>query len=77
MNTQSQHVLESALALPETERAQIAASLILSLNEKTDEDTDAAWDAEIRRRLASIDDGDVKLVPWVNLMREMHERGHG
>ena len=36
MNTQSEHILRSALALPESERAEIAASLIHSLDTETD-----------------------------------------
>jgi putative addiction module component (TIGR02574 family) len=77
MNTQSQQILRSALALPESDRAEIAASLIHSLDTETDEDVDAAWAVEIQRRIASIDNGEVKLVPWDDVMQEMTERGHG
>jgi putative addiction module component (TIGR02574 family) len=77
MNTQSQQILRSALALPESDRAEIAASLIHSLDTETDEDVDAAWAAEIQRRIESMDNGEVKLVPWDEVMQEMTERGHG
>ena len=61
MNTQSQQLLQSALALPETDRAQIAASLIHSLDGERSEDVDAAWAAEIEHRIQSIDNGEIKL----------------
>jgi putative addiction module component (TIGR02574 family) len=77
MNTQSQHILQSALALPESERAEIAASLIRSLDTETDEGVDGAWAAEVQRRVESIDRGEVTLIPWDDVMREMRERQHG
>jgi putative addiction module component (TIGR02574 family) len=77
MKTESQGVLQSALALPDSDRAEIAASLIRSLDTETDDDVDAAWAAEIQRRIESIERGDVKLVPWDDVMREMRHRGHG
>jgi len=77
MNTQSQQLLRTALALPESDRAEIAASLIHSLDTETDESVDAAWAAEIQRRIKSIDHGEVRLVPWDEVMREMHGRRHG
>jgi putative addiction module component (TIGR02574 family) len=64
MTTQSQELLRTALALPESERAQIAASLIRSLDAGADEEADAAWAAEIQRRIESIDRGEVRLIPW-------------
>jgi putative addiction module component (TIGR02574 family) len=76
MATQSQQVLQTALALPETERAEIAASLISSLDEQADVAADAAWDAEIKRRLESIDRGEVQLVPWDDVMQELRGRRH-
>jgi len=77
MKTESQQLLRTALALPESDRAEIAASLIHSLDTETDEEVDAAWAVEIQRRIDSIDNGEVELVPWDDVMREMRERGHG
>lgn len=77
MNSESQQLLESALALPHSDRAELAASLIHSLDAESDEDVDAAWALEIQRRIQSIDDGEVKLVPWDDVMREMRDRRHG
>jgi putative addiction module component (TIGR02574 family) len=76
MNTQSQELLQSALALPEAERAEMAASLIRSLDPETDENVDAAWASEIQRRVEAIDRGEVRLIPWDDLMRELSSRRH-
>ena len=77
MNTQSHDLLQSALALPESDRAEFAASLIRSLDTQPDEDADAAWAAEIQRRVESIDNGEVELIPWDDVMREMRDRKNG
>ena len=77
MNTQSRHILQSALALPESERAEIAASLIYSLDMETDEGVDEVWAAEVQRRVESIDKGEVTLIPGDDVIREMRERRHG
>ena len=77
MNTQSEELLHSALALPEAERAEIAASLIRSLDPETDEEADAAWANEIQRRVEAIDRGQVRLIPWDDVMQELRGRRHG
>jgi putative addiction module component (TIGR02574 family) len=77
MNAESQQLLQSALALPESERAEIAASLIRSLDAQTDADVDAAWATEIQRRMESTDKGEVALIPWDDVMREMRHGAHG
>ncbi len=77
MNTKSQQLLQSALPLPESDRAELAASLIHSLDTDTDENVDEAWAAEIQRRIESIDNGEVKLVPWDDVMQEMRDPTHG
>ena len=43
---------------------EIAESLILSLDEKRASEIESAWAEEIKRRLESIDKGEVQLVPW-------------
>ncbi len=77
MSTQSEDLLQSALALPDSDRAELAASLIRSLDTQSDDDVDAAWAAEIQRRIESIDNGEVKLIPWDDVMREMRDRKNG
>ncbi len=41
----------------DTERGELAHFLLLSLDSDTDEDTDAAWDSELDRRMEEIQSG--------------------
>jgi putative addiction module component (TIGR02574 family) len=58
-----------ALSLSEAERAELAHSLVASLDGPPDADAEAAWDAEIRRRLAEIDSGTAELIDREELRR--------
>lgn len=53
-----------ALGLPEGERADLAASLIESLDRPFDADARDAWAEEIRRRVAELDSGAINAIPW-------------
>jgi putative addiction module component (TIGR02574 family) len=66
-----------ALRLPEDERAELAHSLVLSLDGPADENAESAWDAEIERRLAEIDAGTAELVDREELRRRMRARMSG
>jgi putative addiction module component (TIGR02574 family) len=59
-----QELLDSVLSLPETDRADIAARLMESLDAAEDAGAAAAWDAEILRRIEELDRGDVRPIPW-------------
>ena len=63
-----------ALSLPEAERAELAHSLVISLDGPVDQDAEKAWDAEILRRLAEIDSGTAELIDRAELHRRMRER---
>ena len=56
-------LVEDALKLPAEARAALAGKLIESLDAQADEAAEAAWKAEITRRLQHIDSGQVKTVP--------------
>ena len=51
-----------ARALPPEERGRLAEELLATVQE-TDEQVEAAWDQEIRRRIAEIDAGTANLIP--------------
>lgn len=56
--------VEDALKLPKEAHAALAGKLIESLDgAPADERVEAAWSAEITRRLQDIDSGKVKTVP--------------
>ena len=61
----AEEILKDALALPAEDRAAIAGSLIGSLDDDVaDEDAEAQWSAEIARRIAQADAGEVQPIPW-------------
>ncbi|OLE10980.1 MAG: hypothetical protein AUG89_10915 [Acidobacteria bacterium 13_1_20CM_4_56_7] len=64
MTQEAHELLQKALALPESERAELAGNLISSLDTTVDPDVDAAWQQEIARRLHDVQSGKVKTVPW-------------
>jgi putative addiction module component (TIGR02574 family) len=62
MSREVSELLKMALNLPVAERAELAGSLIESLDETEDESVQAAWDAEIVRRMEDLNSGKVKPV---------------
>jgi len=64
-------LLEEALNLPTAERAALAGALIESLDPEVDEDVEAAWSAEICRRLERVDAGVAKTIPWSEARRRI------
>jgi putative addiction module component (TIGR02574 family) len=76
MELHADNVFETALNLPPGERAQLAATLLQSLD-SVDSKYDAAWAAEIERRIHEIDSGQVTLIPWEQVIHAMRDRLHG
>ena len=52
MSKTGQDVLHEALQLDLSERAELVAELLASLDGEPDEDVEAAWAAEVERRAA-------------------------
>lgn len=64
MSTRADTILGTALALPPDERAWLAAELIASLEEGEDTGVEAAWAAEIEKRIAEVESGEARTVSW-------------
>jgi putative addiction module component (TIGR02574 family) len=64
MMQDAQELLKKALALPDKERADLAGSLIDSLDDTVDENAEAAWQEEVVRRLEDVQSGKVKTTSW-------------
>jgi len=64
MSISVEALFDSALRLPSGDRARIAAELIASLDGATEAGVEAAWDAEVERRIAQTDQGEVQLLDW-------------
>lgn len=64
MNVAIQEILNTALQLPDKDRADLAASLIDSLDPSLDAAAKTAWAEEVERRLGELDSGTVRPIPW-------------
>lgn len=68
MTSKAKKLLDEALRLPPAEREALAGRLFDSL-EGDDADSESAWQAEIERRIAELDQGVVKPIPWAQAKR--------
>jgi putative addiction module component (TIGR02574 family) len=68
-----QKLLEDALRLELTERAELAAELLASLDGERDEDAEATWAAEIERRAARARSGDDPGKPWPEVRNRIRD----
>ncbi len=69
MSNTLESVLADALRLDPSARAQIAAELLASLDMPADPDAEAAWTAEIEKRVAELDSGTADLESWDDVRR--------
>jgi putative addiction module component (TIGR02574 family) len=67
MTPEVSKLLEQALALSIEEREALADSLISNLDGKVDEGVQAAWEAEIGKRVADLDSGKAKTTSWAEV----------
>jgi putative addiction module component (TIGR02574 family) len=70
MSSSTSDLFRKALALDESERAELAGVLIESLDSEQDSGVEAAWLEEIERRIKELDSGEVEGIPW----EEVRER---
>ena len=66
--------LKQASELKEEERAELASLLIESLDEPAEVGVEAAWAVEIERRMADLDAGSAKTLPWDEVREKLHGR---
>lgn len=71
MTEDEANLLEAALRLPPEARAALAGSLLDSLDEALDQDAEAAWEAEIAKRIKELDSSSVKPTPWSEARRSI------
>lgn len=77
MTRAAEKILSEALELEESDRATLAGLLIESLDDEPDEDWEEAWAAEIQRRTAQLDSGEVSTIPWEEVRARLLERKSG
>jgi len=71
MKKDAKAILEQALKLPPKSRAAIAGSLLESLDDVVDEDAEAAWAAEIAKRVREVKTGKAKMIPWPEVKKQL------
>ncbi|MCE9551857.1 MAG: addiction module protein [Planctomycetes bacterium] len=66
MNAAAKKLLSDALALSDSDRAELAAELISSLDagQEADDSLVGDWSSEVERRLRELDEGTVAATPW-------------
>jgi putative addiction module component (TIGR02574 family) len=69
MTSEVSRLLERALSLSVEEQEALADSLISNLGGKVDEGVQAAWDDEIAKRIADLDSGREKTIPWTEVRK--------
>ena len=73
MSEKARKLLEAALGLAPEDRADLAATLLDSLDEAEDEDVEEAWAHEVARRVQDVETGAVKTIPWSEARRRLYE----
>jgi len=71
MTKATEAVLARALRLGRSERADLATELLASLDGPADPGAEAAWEAEILRRVQDIDAGTAELEDWNDVKRRI------
>lgn len=80
MLADSNTILDSALALPEVQRAEIVVKLLDSLNGACAGDADPAshaYAAEVQRRSSELDSGEAEAEPWSEVRAKLRARLEG
>ena len=74
MSKTADDILNSAKRLSTAERAELAAALLASLDGEPEEDVEAAWAAEIQRRVERVKSGEAKGRPWTEVREHLKRR---
>ena len=78
MTRAAQAVLRDALALPEPDRAEVAGTLLDSLEPAAEAGVEQAWREEVAARVAALDAGEIETVAWEDvrdrLLMKLSER---
>jgi putative addiction module component (TIGR02574 family) len=57
-------IFQQALALEDSDRAELIAALIRSLDTEVEAGTEDAWREEVERRAKELESGAVQAIPW-------------
>lgn len=74
MARSARELFEEVMGLDPEERETLLRLLIESLDAESEEGVDAAWRAEVERRMAELDSGAVQSLPWDELRARLYRR---
>ncbi len=74
MSEQARHLFEEALRLSVEERTELALKLMDTVDPAPDEQTEAAWAAEIERRAERVLQGKSQGKDWATVRAEIEAR---
>jgi|RhiMetdeSRZDD1v2_1073273.scaffolds.fasta_scaffold221901_2 putative addiction module component (TIGR02574 family) len=74
MSKTTDDILNNALRLSTTERAELAAALLASLDGEPEDAVEAAWATEIQRRVERVRSGAAKGRPWPEVRERLERR---
>ena len=74
MSKTTDDLLNNAMRLSATERAELAAALLASLDGEPEDAVEAAWAAEIQRRVERVRSGEAKGRPWSEIRESLERR---
>jgi putative addiction module component (TIGR02574 family) len=77
MTHEAKELLQKALALPDDERAELAGTLMASLDAIEDPHADAVWQEEIARRAEQVRQGKVSTTPWIEVQQKARNLTNG
>ena len=73
MTTKADFILSEALSMNPAEKARIAHCLISSLDQPADENVDAQWIKLAQKRLAEMENSNIKPVSWGSIKQKIKE----
>jgi putative addiction module component (TIGR02574 family) len=74
MSTNSEHILQEALALGPQERAELVEQLLATFQSPPDPHIDELWAREAEDRLDAYDRGELKSVPAEEVFSRIRQR---
>ena len=74
MSKTTEDILNNAMRLSTTERAELAAALLASLDGEPEDAVEAAWTTEIERRVESVRSGVAKGRTWPEVRERLARR---
>ncbi len=77
MATSPKDLYHKAMDLSDQDRTELVAMLLETLDIEEEEGVESAWLVEIERRVAALDSGQVKSVPWSEVRARVFNNSAG